>query len=161
LDAIVQIQLAQKPLSFSSPRWIWLLFGLLAAGVALAPLPPLPVTPVERTIRIEASSFEYTPSVVRVNPGDRVTLELVSTDVVHGIYLDGYDLQVQADPGQTARLTFVADRNGTFRMRCSVTCGSLHPFMIGKLVVGPNVLLWKSLGLALLAVLVGLWGVRK
>jgi hypothetical protein len=33
--------------------------------------------------------------------------------------------------------------------------------MIGKLVVGPNVLLWKSLGLALLAVLAGLWRVRQ
>ena len=158
----MQLQSTQKlsPI-YASPRWVWLLFGLLAAGIAFAPLPRLPIPQAERVIRIEASSFEYSPSVVHVNPGDRVTLELVSTDVVHGIFLDGYNLEVQADPGQTKSLTFVADKPGTFLMRCSVTCGSLHPFMIGKLVVGPNVLLWKSLGLALLAVLAGLWGVRK
>ena len=158
----MQIQFTQRLTpSYVSQRWIWFVFSLIAAGIALVPLPRMPVPPVERTIRIEASSFEYNPSVVRVNPGDRVTLELVSTDVVHGIYLDGYDLEVLADPGQTKRLTFVADKPGSFRMRCSVTCGALHPFMIGKLVVGPNVLLLKSLGLALLAVLAGLWSVRK
>jgi heme/copper-type cytochrome/quinol oxidase subunit 2 len=142
-------------------RWVWFAFGLLATLIVLAPVPPLPVPPAERTFRIEASSFEYTPAVVRVNPGDRVILELVSKDVVHGIYLDGYDLEIKAEPGQTARLSFIADKTGTFRIRCSVTCGSLHPFMIGKLVVGPNVLLWKSLGIALLAAVVGIWSARK
>jgi heme/copper-type cytochrome/quinol oxidase subunit 2 len=86
-----------------------------------------------------------------VNPGDRVTIELQSTDVVHGLYVDGYQVAQTVDPGQTARLTFVADRAGTFRLRCSVTCGPLHPFMIGKLVVGSNALLWRAAGLALLA----------
>jgi heme/copper-type cytochrome/quinol oxidase subunit 2 len=108
-----------------------------------------------------ASSFQYAPAIVRVQPGDRVTLELVSTDVVHGLYLDGYDRRVSADPGQTARLTFVADRTGTFRFRCSVTCGPLHPFMIGKLVVGTNWLAWRAVGLAILAAAAGLFGVRR
>jgi cytochrome c oxidase subunit 2 len=141
--------------------WVLCVFGLLAAVVILAPSIRLPVAPVERTFRIEASNFEYTPAIIRVNPGDLVTIELISKDVTHGIYLDGYDLEVKAEPGQTARLSFIADKTGTYRMRCSVTCGSLHPFMIGKLVVGPNNLLFKSLGIALLAVVVGIWSVRK
>jgi plastocyanin len=90
----------------------------------------------ERVITIYASSYSYAPSVIRVNPGDVVTLRLVSEDVVHGIYIDGYDLNLVADPGRTESLTFTADRAGTFRLRCSVTCGALHPFMIGKLQVG-------------------------
>jgi len=73
-------------------------------------------------------------------------------DVVHGLYVDGYDISVTADPGQTKRLTFVADRSGSFRLRCNVTCGAMHPFMIGKLTVGQNTSLWRSIGLAIIAV---------
>jgi cytochrome c oxidase subunit 2 len=129
----------------------WLALAGLALLVAWAPLPVRAASPVERTIRLEARSFEYTPPVIHVNRGDRVTLEIVSTDVVHGIYIDGYGLQASADPGQTARLTFIADRAGSFRFRCSVSCGALHPFMIGQLKVGPNTLLWRGVGLAILA----------
>lgn len=140
--------------------WRLPLILLLAAFILLLPMPASP-SPINRTVRILASSFEYTPAIIRVEPGDRVTLELVSTDVVHGLYLDGYDLRVSADPGQTARLSFVANRTGTFRIRCSVTCGPLHPFMIGKLVVGTNGLAWRAAALAILAAAVGLLGLKR
>ena len=81
-----------------------------------------------------------------------MTLQLVSNDVVHGLYVDGYDVSVEADPGQTATLTFTADKPGSFRFRCNITCGAMHPFMIGKLNVGSNNWLYRSIGLALLAV---------
>jgi heme/copper-type cytochrome/quinol oxidase subunit 2 len=142
-------------------RWVWPALGLALLLLALAPVPALAVAPAERTFRIEASSFEYSPAVLHVNQGDHVTLELAADDVVHGLYIDGYNLDVVADPGQTARLSFVADRPGSFRFRCSVTCGALHPFMIGKLNVGPNWLLWKAAGAALLAAFAGIWILRK
>lgn len=105
-------------------------------------------TPARRVVRIEASQYQFKPGDIVVNRGDIVTIELVASDVVHGLYLDGYELQITADPGQTARLTFVADRAGVFRFRCAVACGAMHPFMIGKLRVGPNYLLWGSFALA-------------
>lgn len=114
-----------------------------------------------RIIRIAASQYQFDPGVVHVNRGDRVTIELVATDVVHGLYLDGYGLQMTADPGQTERLTFVADRPGTFRFRCSVTCGAMHPFMIGKLRVGDNRLFWGGAGLAVMGVVAGLFLGRR
>lgn len=122
-----------------------------ALVIAFAPAPSFAAPPAERRFRIEAGSFEYTPPIIAVNPGDRVTLELVSTDFVHGLYVDGYDLNLTAEPGHTQRLTFVADKAGAFRFRCSVTCGAMHPFMIGKLSVGPNWLLWRAAGLSLIA----------
>ena len=71
--------------------------GLAGALVAFAPgVPPSP-TPIERTIRVEARSYAYEPGTIVVNAGDHVTLELVAMDVVHGIYLDNYGLQVTAD----------------------------------------------------------------
>ena len=125
-------------------------------GLALAPM-PVSAAPQERYFRLQAGNFAYTPGVLKVNPGDHVTIDLVSTDVTHGIYIDGYGLQTEAEPGQTARISFTADRAGSFRIRCSVTCGALHPFMIGKLEVGYNALLLKTLGLALLITLGAGW----
>jgi heme/copper-type cytochrome/quinol oxidase subunit 2 len=139
----------------------FLLVAFSGLIVMLAPIPPALEAPQDRAVRVLASSYQYEPGVVRVNRGDRVTLELVSTDVVHGLQLDGYDLELQADPGQKRSITFTAERSGSFRWRCSVSCGALHPFMIGKLVVGDNSLLWRSAGLATLMVLAGLLLVYK
>ncbi len=119
----------------------------------LAPLPVRAAAPTQRTFRVEASQFAYAPAVLEVNPGDTVTIELVSTDVVHGLYLDGYRVSVTADPGQTVRLTFTADKAGSFRFRCNVTCGALHPFMIGKLQVGANTWLMRAIALVLLVMI--------
>ena len=132
----------------------FLLLSLAVAGLVLAfaPLPVQSIAPQERIFRIDARQFAYYPSELRVNAGDTVTLQLVSTDVVHGLYVDGYDISVEADPGQPATLTFVADKPGAFRFRCNVTCGAMHPFMIGKLTVGSNHWLYRSVGLAALAI---------
>jgi heme/copper-type cytochrome/quinol oxidase subunit 2 len=136
----------------TNKQWFFvLLFVLAGAVIVLAPLPVRAAPPAQRTLRVEASQFAYAPAVLEVNPGDTVTIELVSKDVVHGLYVDGYGVSVTVDPGQTARLTFIADRSGSFRFRCNVTCGALHPFMIGKLQVGPNTWLWRAISLAVLA----------
>jgi heme/copper-type cytochrome/quinol oxidase subunit 2 len=129
--------------------------ALAALAVVFLPAWLRPTTPVDRTLRLEARSFEFSPSVLTVNRGDRVTLEVVALDVVHGAHIDGYGLEVTADPGQTARLTFVADRAGAFTIRCIVPCGPLHPFMIGRLRVDPSDTLVRAMALAILAVLVG------
>jgi heme/copper-type cytochrome/quinol oxidase subunit 2 len=68
---------------------------------------------------------------------------------------------VTADPGQTARLSFVASQQGTFRFRCTTTCGNLHPFMVGKLEVGQNTLLWRAMALSGLVLVGGLWMGKK
>jgi heme/copper-type cytochrome/quinol oxidase subunit 2 len=138
-----------------------LLLGTAMAVLALAPPPASNPAAQERFFRVQASDFEYSPAVLRVNPGDRVTIELAAEDVVHGLSIDGYNLEVQADPGQPARLSFVANQAGSFRWRCSVTCGALHPFMIGQLKVGVNWLFWKAIGAAILAALASFWWAAK
>ena len=135
-----------------NPRVSLLLLVTTGLVVAFAPLPVPSIAPQARTFRIDARQYAYSPSELNVNPGDTVTIQLVSADVVHGLYVDGYDVSVEADPGQTTTLTFTADQPGSFRFRCNVTCGAMHPFMIGKLTVGSNNWLFRSIGLALLAV---------
>jgi len=126
---------------------VWLAAAAIL-GLAVAPLPSASVRPVERRVRIEAGMAGFTPAVLAVNRGDRITVELVSTDVAHGLHLDEYGLLVTSDPGQPAVLTFVADRPGTFRFRCSVTCGPLHPFLVGKVHVGSSGILWRAVAIA-------------
>ncbi len=134
--------------------------AFLLAALLIAFLPvPVRAMPTERMIRVEAVNYAYDPAVLYANPGDRVTIELVSKDVAHGLTIDGYPVDLRADPGQTARVTFIAGRAGSFKIRCSIACGNLHPFMTGKFVVGPNLLLFRAAGLALLVFAFGV--IRK
>lgn len=132
------------------------ILAVVALAIAITSWSRPLAVPVHRRIRIEASRFAYDPAVVRVNRNDQVTLELVATDVVHGLYIEGYNFSLMADPGQTTRISFIADRSGTFRLRCLVLCGPLHPFMTGKLVVAPDTLTWWAIAFAIPAALVGL-----
>jgi len=89
-----------------------------------------------------------------------VILTLQASDVVHGFYLDSYGVEARVEPGISQQVEFVADRAGKFRYRCSVSCGTLHPFMIGELVVGPNLTFTRAVGLmvvTLAATLFYLW----
>lgn len=139
-------------------RWL-IAFVLLALGVLLVPLPEVSQA-TTRYITLDAKQFEFTPGRVHVNQGDRVVITLTASDVVHGFYLDGYSLERRVEPGISQKIEFVADKTGKFRYRCAVSCGSLHPFMIGELVVDSNTPYWRAAALVLLTaagMLVYLW----
>lgn len=122
--------------------------GLTLALALLSLIAPLPLptpTPVPRRIDLDARMFAFEPARLAVNQGDEITLVLHAEDVVHGLLVDGYPVNIVAEPGKPAEATFIADRLGKFRLRCSVTCGNLHPFMLGEMVVGPNLPFWRSL----------------
>lgn len=142
-------------------RFSLLLFVMAGLVVAFAPLPVPTIAPQERIFRIDARQYAYSPSELKVNTGDTVTIQLLSTDVVHGLYVDDYDVSVESDPGQTATLTFTANKPGSFRFRCNVSCGAMHPFMIGKLTVGTNNWLYRSIGLTALAVFGAITSIKQ
>ncbi|HIE27568.1 TPA: 4Fe-4S binding protein, partial [Candidatus Poribacteria bacterium] len=97
-----------------------------------------PAFAAERFFEIKAKKFSYTPNIIEVNKGDTVRIRLISEDVSHGFYLDGYEISTSAHPGQEGSLKFVADKTGKFSFRCSVTCGEFHPYMVGYLKVKTN-----------------------
>lgn len=120
----------------------------------------------ERSFTITAHKYAYEPEVLRVNRGDRVRIRLVTKDVTHGFYLEGYDVDAKVRPHnptfwlrrpskreesyeEVEEINFVANRSGKFRYRCSITCGYMHPFMQGELIVSPNYLYSTSVGLSL------------
>lgn len=127
--------------------------GIAAATLWLLGL-PTPATVTQHDISITARQYAYEPHRIVVNSGDQIRLRLVSQDVVHGFFLEGHDIEAEVQPGkltfklrhpsyeETFRevedVVFTAGGPGKYRYRCSVTCGTLHPFMLGELVVRPN-----------------------
>ena len=99
----------------SNHWWHWVILAGLAMLQSFS-CPSLREQP--RPLNAPSASKPAALNTVRqsckVNPGDRVTIELVATDVVHGLSIDGYNLETTADPGKTASITFTADRSGSF-----------------------------------------------
>ncbi len=137
--------------------------GLLLLAVLIILLVPIPAfgEPQTHHLSVDAAEFAYSPARVEVRRGDVVHLTLTASDVVHGFYLDGYDIEERVEPGTSTTFSFTADRTGKFRYRCSVACGPLHPFMIGELVVEPNEPLWRGSAIAVLAVGAAIAGARR
>jgi cytochrome c oxidase subunit II len=120
--------------------------------------------PQERSFTITAQKYAYDPPVLHVNRGDRIHVRLVAKDNTHGFYLEGYDVDAKVRPEndtfwarqpskgggykEVEEISFVASRPGKFRYRCSITCGYMHPFMQGELIVRPNYLYSTSVGLS-------------
>jgi cytochrome c oxidase subunit 2 len=144
-------------------RVLFALAALAVLGVAIVRPPSPSGHPggTARNLRITARDFAFAPATIEVNRGDQVTIELEAGDVVHGLHIEGYDVDLTADPGQPATVTFIADRSGTFRIRCSVPCGPLHPFMAGRLQVGPPLTFYASVVLAALALAFGGMALRR
>ncbi len=107
------------------------------------------------------------PSILKVNKGDRIIFRIISEDVTHGFYIDGYspspvDQKIVIEPGKIVEvgpITF--DKPGKFKIRCSVTCGPLHPFMVADIKVKPNTVYYSYLAAAFLAGMFTLAYVRR
>ncbi|GAB4575824.1 MAG: hypothetical protein Kow0077_29250 [Anaerolineae bacterium] len=135
-------------------RWRvwWPVLPFVAAALAFGLWPAnSPQTAGTHEFTLDMTRYAFTPGRVTVAQGDTVTLTLTASDVVHGFYLDGYGLQQRVEPGISQQVTFVAEEAGKFRFRCSVSCGPMHPFMIGELVVTPNRPFWRAAGAAVSA----------
>lgn len=76
------------------------------------------------------------PTLV-VAQGDRVTLKLKSSDVVHGFSLKDFGLFITdgIQPGRPVLISFTADKEGIFTFSCNAICGDNHKNMQGTLVV--------------------------
>lgn len=92
-------------------------------------------TPTSQVIRVTAKQWEFVPSEIRVKKGERIILEVTSTDVDHGLSIPDFNINQNLRPGATERIEFTPDKAGTFSMVCSVFCGGGHRGMRGTLTV--------------------------
>ncbi len=138
--------------------WILIILTLVVAVVIPLSFQLFPAESRTHTISLEAKKYSYSPSRIIVNKGDKIILKSTSLDATHGFLLDGHpvefimrkgatflkytwegeDGKLQADWDRVKEVEFVADKAGKFTFRCTQTCGNLHPFMTGELIVKPN-----------------------
>jgi len=143
-----------------SRRKIWYLICLSFVVAVIIPLSfqIFPTKTKTHRISLEAKKYGYSSSRILVNKGDTVVLKPSSLDATHGFLLDGYpvefimrkgavflkysweddDGELQSDWDRVSEVEFTADKAGKFIYRCTQTCGNLHPFMTGELIVRPN-----------------------
>ena len=79
--------------------------------------------------------FEFIPSTITVNKGDKVRLNVKSIDGAHGFAISEFGINENLKPGVTKTIEFIADKTGEFAFFCSVYCGAGHSGMNGKLIV--------------------------
>ena len=142
-------------------KYIPIIFTILGIIVAIT-LGSSNSKPISRNITIRARQYSYDPPEFSVNRFDTLHIKLVSMDVMHGFYLEGYDLDAQINANtkafqirhpsegfnwkDTEEIVIIAHKMGKFRYRCSHTCGTMHPFMQGEMIVNPNMPLHAGMG---------------
>jgi polyferredoxin/heme/copper-type cytochrome/quinol oxidase subunit 2 len=138
--------------------WILIILTLVVAVAIPLSIQLLPAKARTHTLALEAKKYGYSPSRIIVNKGDKIVLKPTSLDATHGFLLDGHPVEfimrkgatflkytwedengkLQADWDRVSEVEFGADKAGKFTFRCTQTCGNLHPFMTGELIVKPN-----------------------
>ncbi len=88
-----------------------------------------------------AFSFEYpggkvVPDMV-VPVGSDIRLDISSDDVLHGVFIPAYHIQVDAVPGMPTYAWFHAQEVGVVDLLCTVYCGTAHSGMMSKVYVVP------------------------
>lgn len=103
------------------------------------PTDPLPsgggyviAQPDEKSRRWEVSAYVWQPSQIVVNEGDEVTLEFVGINgSAHPTAIVAFGQSFTVKRGQAHRVTFKADKAGTF----GIICSTHQPSMSGELIV--------------------------
>jgi cytochrome c oxidase subunit 2 len=115
--------------------WIVVLIALAGCLQADAPRAELAV----REIDVVASQFRFEPATIDVAEGERVVLNIHSTDSTHGFAAKG--LKVKAtipNGGQVVKVELSGLKPGTYEFHCNEYCGTGHLQMKGTLVVSPR-----------------------
>jgi len=88
-----------------------------------------------REIAITARRYAFSPPVVRLRRGERVTLVLTALDVAHGLMCRPLRLKADLQPGVPVRVPLEPSSAGTFSAICNHFCGPGHSGMTMTFIV--------------------------
>jgi cytochrome c oxidase subunit II len=110
--------------------------------------------PPPRIIVMTAKDFEFDPAVIRLKVGDKVRLQVISTDRTHGLHISAFPDGAKANtaPGlafifgedcwklkkdESVPVDIEATEPGTYSFLCCKLCGTGHKRMKGQIIVEP------------------------
>lgn len=117
-----------------TPTKTLLVLGLIT-GLAMYRVPTRAKTDSTQVIKITASKFHFTPDYITLVKGQPVTLQLTSSDRVHGFMIRALKIDTDIKPGQMTEITVTPQTAGTFTAICDHYCGLGHGNMKMKVVV--------------------------
>ena len=118
-----------------------LVVGALLAPIVLAPTAPKPAavssvsTSLATSVSITASEFKFSPNIIQVPVGQKISLTLNNSgSVEHDLTIPGAGFSLPARAGQSATGEFTFDKPGVFEFICSIP-GHKDAGMKGTLTV--------------------------
>jgi cytochrome c oxidase subunit 2 len=111
--------------------------ALLMFSVVAQNAPGTAARKPDRTIRIVAERFSFSPSKLRLKQGSDVELVLSSEDTSHGFRISaaGIDSAIPQQGKGELRVRFLARQKGKYVFECSRPCGAGHNMMRGLIIV--------------------------
>ncbi|MFA5895263.1 MAG: cupredoxin domain-containing protein [Candidatus Shapirobacteria bacterium] len=106
------------------------------------PAPPATPTAVlemsdqtEQTFNIKGLNFSFDVKEIKVKKGDKVVINFTNTEGFHDLKIDEFGVATkQIKTGESDKISFTADKTGTFEYYCSVGQHRQNG-MWGKLIV--------------------------
>jgi nitrous-oxide reductase len=98
----------------------------------------------DSTVHVKTASkrSEYALRDFTVRQGDEVTLTVTnieaSPDIIHGVAIPEYDINLAVAPQDTREVTFTADKPGVYWIYCTYFCSALHLEMRSRMIVEPR-----------------------
>lgn len=82
---------------------------------------PTTAMAAEKVIEVDGKNFSFTPNVISVSKGDKVTINFKNVGGFHDFVIDEFNVKTDTiGTGKTATVTFTADKAGTFEYYCAV-----------------------------------------
>lgn len=82
-----------------------------------------------------AQIFQFTPNVISVPVGSRITFYVTSSDVEHGFSIPETGVNTMVTPGWVSSVSHTFNKPGTFLLICNEYCGAGHQLMASKVEV--------------------------
>lgn len=89
----------------------------------------------DQVVAMTVENFKFTPNVIHVKQGQKLSINLTDTTGNHGFGVPDLGINVAINEGETKTVVIPTDKPGTYSFRCTVPCGPGHRDMTGQIII--------------------------